>query len=214
MRALGAELGVQQSALYHHVASKQELLGLVADAILERAPRRPARADASWQTRVRRRCEDVRAAVLAYPDGADLVLSMWAFGLGAALPRRATRAAARSRSRGASRIDRVPDPAPLRLRPRLRPAGARPRGASRRGRRPLPRRLRRRAGARRRRHRVALTQTRSTQTRSGTRPRPSASRRRRAQASSSAVAKKSPTTSSRCPRSFAAKRIGWYCVMS
>nr|WP_281290050.1 TetR/AcrR family transcriptional regulator C-terminal domain-containing protein [Marihabitans asiaticum] len=86
MRALGAELGVQQSALYHHVASKQELLGLVADAILERAPRRPARADASWQTRVRRRCEDVRAAVLAYPDGADLVLSMWAFGLGGGAP--------------------------------------------------------------------------------------------------------------------------------
>ena len=34
MRALGTELGVQQSALYHHVENKQALLGAVADEIL------------------------------------------------------------------------------------------------------------------------------------------------------------------------------------
>lgn len=82
MRALGTELGVQQSALYHHVENKQALLGAVADEILARGPRRRVRADASWQTRVRRRCEDLHAAVTAYPDGADVVMSMWAFGMG------------------------------------------------------------------------------------------------------------------------------------
>ncbi|MCW4601325.1 TetR/AcrR family transcriptional regulator [Janibacter hoylei] len=38
MRAIGTELGVQQSALYHHFANKQTLLGAVADAILARRP--------------------------------------------------------------------------------------------------------------------------------------------------------------------------------
>ncbi len=39
MRRLGAELGVQPSALYHHVANKQTLLGLMADEILVRGRR-------------------------------------------------------------------------------------------------------------------------------------------------------------------------------
>lgn len=39
MRRLGAELGVQPSALYHHVANKQTLLGLMADEILTRGRR-------------------------------------------------------------------------------------------------------------------------------------------------------------------------------
>ena len=82
MRALGTELGVQQSALYHHVENKQALLGAVADEILARGPRRRGRKDDSWQDRVRRRCEDLHAAVTAYPDGADVVMSMWAFGMG------------------------------------------------------------------------------------------------------------------------------------
>lgn len=86
MRALGSELGVQQSALYHHFANKQALLGAVADEILARGPRRRHRADATWQQRVNRRCEDLHAAVTAYPDGADVVLSMWAFGLGGEAP--------------------------------------------------------------------------------------------------------------------------------
>ncbi len=86
MRALGAELGVQQSAIYHHVANKQELLGAVADEIAARGARRRDRADATWQDRVRVRCEDLHAAVTAYPDGADVVLSMWAFGLGGQAP--------------------------------------------------------------------------------------------------------------------------------
>ncbi len=85
MRAIGTELGVQQSALYHHVANKQALLGAVADEILERGPQRGAPAG-GWRHQVRRRCEDVHAAVTAYPDGADLVMSMWAFGMGGQAP--------------------------------------------------------------------------------------------------------------------------------
>lgn len=86
MRALGAELGVQQSAIYHHVENKQALLGAVADEIIARGPRRRGRADDSWADRVRRRCEDLHAAVTAYPDGADVVMSMWAFGIGGQAP--------------------------------------------------------------------------------------------------------------------------------
>lgn len=84
MRRLGNELGVRQSALYHHFANKQALLGAVADEILIRGPR--SKPGAAWDGRVRARCLDLRAAVLAYPDGADVVSSMFAFGLGGAAP--------------------------------------------------------------------------------------------------------------------------------
>lgn len=86
MRAIGTELGVQQSALYHHVDNKQALLGAVADEILARGPRSRVPASATWQQGVQRRCGDVHAAVTAYPDGADLVMSMWAFGMGGQAP--------------------------------------------------------------------------------------------------------------------------------
>jgi TetR/AcrR family transcriptional regulator, tetracycline repressor protein len=36
MRRLGAELGVQPSALYHHFPNKQALLAAVADELLAR----------------------------------------------------------------------------------------------------------------------------------------------------------------------------------
>lgn len=86
MRAIGTELGVRQSALYHHVDNKQALLGAVADEILARGPRGPAGTQGDWRHRARRRCADLHAAVTAYPDGADLVMSMWAFGMGAQAP--------------------------------------------------------------------------------------------------------------------------------
>lgn len=86
MRAIGTELGVQQSALYHHFANKQAMLGAVADEILARAPRPSTPDDAPWQTRVQERCTQLHAAVTAYPDGADLVMSMWAFGMGGQTP--------------------------------------------------------------------------------------------------------------------------------
>ena len=43
MRRLAAELGVQPSALYHHVPNKQSLLAAIADEIIRRG-RRPRRA--------------------------------------------------------------------------------------------------------------------------------------------------------------------------
>lgn len=92
MRRLGAELGVQPSALYHHFATKQLLLAAVADEILARSARaaEPAAPDghplAAWEVRVERICSRLRDAMLAYRDGAELVATAWAFGLGATAP--------------------------------------------------------------------------------------------------------------------------------
>lgn len=84
MRRLGAELGVQPSALYHHFGNKQELLAAVADEILARGRRadRPER----WDARVEAVCSELRDALLAYRDGAELVATVRSFGLGAASP--------------------------------------------------------------------------------------------------------------------------------
>lgn len=84
MRRLAAELGVQPSALYHHVANKQELLAAVADEVLARG-RRGSRPDA-WDARVESICSELRDAMLAYRDGAELVATVRSFGLGAATP--------------------------------------------------------------------------------------------------------------------------------
>ena len=84
MRRLGTELGIQPSALYHHFATKQLLLAAVADEILARGPHgpRPAR----WDDRVAATCEELRDAMLAYRDGAEVVVTSYSFGLGAAAP--------------------------------------------------------------------------------------------------------------------------------
>ena len=84
MRRLGTELGVQPSAIYHHFASKQALLAAVADEILARGAR-PRRASA-WPDRLREVCRELREAMLACTDGADVVATAWAFGLGASAP--------------------------------------------------------------------------------------------------------------------------------
>src|SRR6478735_3667203 len=84
MRRLGTELGVQPSALYHHFAHKQDLLAAVADELLRRG-RRGSRPDA-WDARVEVVCTELRDAMLAYRDGAELVATVRSFGLGAATP--------------------------------------------------------------------------------------------------------------------------------
>ena len=88
MRRLGAELGVQPSALYHHFANKQGLLAAVADEILARGRRAaPAAGTAvAWDQRVVARCHELRDALLAYRDGAEVVATVHAFGLGARAP--------------------------------------------------------------------------------------------------------------------------------
>ncbi len=85
MRRLGTELGVQPSALYHHFANKQTLLAAVADEILDRG-RRPLPDPAEWEQRVVAVCVGLREAMLAYRDGAEVVATVHAFGLGAAGP--------------------------------------------------------------------------------------------------------------------------------
>ena len=84
MRRLGSELGLQASAIYHHFPSKQALLAAVADEVLARG-RRP-RAAGAWDDLLVEACYELRDAMLAYRDGADLVATVYAFGLGAQGP--------------------------------------------------------------------------------------------------------------------------------
>lgn len=107
MRRLGAELGVQPSALYHHVANKQTLLGLMADEILVRGRREAGTASGrdgsdargegeggrcagnageAWDAQVAAVCGGLRAAMLACRDGAEVVATGYAFGYGADAP--------------------------------------------------------------------------------------------------------------------------------
>lgn len=86
MRRLASELGVQPSALYHHFANKQTLLAALADEVLLRGER--PRSAQSWTDRVVEIVTELRDAMLAYRDGAELVASVHAFGLGAESPAR------------------------------------------------------------------------------------------------------------------------------
>ena len=79
MRRLGSELDVQPSAIYHHFASKQELLAAVADEILARGAR--PRTAVEWPDRLREVCTELRLAMLACTDGADVVARILALGV-------------------------------------------------------------------------------------------------------------------------------------
>ena len=83
MRRVAAELDVQPSALYHHVADKQSLLALMADEIVRSGEvvTGARTADAS-QAAARELCVRLRAAMLAVRDGADVVATAAAFRLG------------------------------------------------------------------------------------------------------------------------------------
>ncbi len=89
MRGLADDLGVAPSALYWHVPNKQSLLGAVADEILARSPA-VAESDRSGfgpsgsRRLVADECEALRRALLDVRDGADIVASSYAFGLGGA----------------------------------------------------------------------------------------------------------------------------------
>lgn len=80
MRRLATELGVQPSALYWHFASKQELLAAVADRILAHLDVEPTPSESDAVLRIARR---IRDALLAYRDGAEVVMSSYALGHGA-----------------------------------------------------------------------------------------------------------------------------------
>ncbi|MEA4945352.1 MAG: helix-turn-helix domain-containing protein [Propionicimonas sp.] len=73
MRRLAAELGVAPSALYHHVASKQELLGHLAARIV---------GGVVVDDDVTGTCRRLREAMLQVRDGAEVVATATAFRLG------------------------------------------------------------------------------------------------------------------------------------
>jgi len=82
MRRLGAALEVQPSALYHHFPNKQALLAAVADRIQDAARTSPS-PESGWYEATLTEAVNVRDALLAYRDGAEVVLSTRALGLGA-----------------------------------------------------------------------------------------------------------------------------------
>ena len=76
MRRLARELDVSPGALYWHFANKQQLLGAVADRILESVDDVPG----GWRDRVARICAQLRDALLSHTDGAELVSASFAAG--------------------------------------------------------------------------------------------------------------------------------------
>ncbi|MFE4467596.1 TetR/AcrR family transcriptional regulator C-terminal domain-containing protein [Leifsonia sp. NPDC056824] len=94
MRRLAAALDVQPSALYWHFPNKQTLLAELADRIVGRAA--VTSPDGAWPDRVRAESAALRDALLAYRDGAEVVASTAALGLGAAPAQQRLEAAVRS----------------------------------------------------------------------------------------------------------------------
>lgn len=76
MRRLARELDVSPGALYWHFANKQQLLGAVADRILQSVDDVPA----GWRDRVTGICGRLRDALLSHTDGAELVSASFAAG--------------------------------------------------------------------------------------------------------------------------------------
>jgi TetR/AcrR family tetracycline transcriptional repressor len=85
MRRLASALDVQPSALYWHFRDKQTLIAEVAERIADRA--RP-RTDPGlgWAEATTAEAFGLRDALLAYRDGAEVVSSTFALGLGASTP--------------------------------------------------------------------------------------------------------------------------------
>ncbi|MFB2600064.1 TetR family transcriptional regulator [Herbiconiux sp. P17] len=82
MRNLAESLGVQASALYWHFPNKQTLLAAVADEIVSRTRTLPTPAD-DWRDAVLFDAIALHDALLAFKDGAEVVSSALALGLGA-----------------------------------------------------------------------------------------------------------------------------------
>src|SRR3954454_23088869 len=76
MRRLARELNISPGALYWHFANKQQLLGAVADRVLESVDDVPG----DWRDRVAGICGQLRDALLSHTDGAELVSASFAAG--------------------------------------------------------------------------------------------------------------------------------------
>lgn len=76
LRAIAARLGIRQPALYHHFASKAELLDALVDETLDRwhTDRLPVDGE-PWQEFVARNARSLRRALLSVRDGARLIAS-------------------------------------------------------------------------------------------------------------------------------------------
>lgn len=85
MRRLAAALDVQPSALYWHFPNKQSLLAELSDRIV--APIESSPRDGEWPDRVAGTASALRRALLAHRDGAEVVTSTFALGLGSPLAR-------------------------------------------------------------------------------------------------------------------------------
>ena len=83
MRRLAQQLSVQPSALYWHFPNKQSLLAEVADRIVAGVR---AQELGHWQAVIATLTTDLRNSLLAYRDGAEVVSSSFALGLGAKRP--------------------------------------------------------------------------------------------------------------------------------
>jgi TetR/AcrR family transcriptional regulator, tetracycline repressor protein len=83
MRRLGRELNVSPGALYWHFANKQQLLGAIADRVLEPVDDAPD----EWRDRVAGICGRLRDALLSHTDGAELVSASFAAGQSEAMAR-------------------------------------------------------------------------------------------------------------------------------
>lgn len=81
MRRLASALDVQPSALYWHFANKQTLLAELADRIVAGQSASPGAVRGSHAHAA---AHSLRDALLAYRDGAEVVLSTLALGVGAA----------------------------------------------------------------------------------------------------------------------------------
>jgi TetR/AcrR family tetracycline transcriptional repressor len=76
MRRLARELNVSPGALYWHFGNKQQLLGAVADRILDSVDD----VRAGWRDRIAGICNRLRDALLSHTDGAELVSASFAAG--------------------------------------------------------------------------------------------------------------------------------------
>jgi AcrR family transcriptional regulator len=83
MRRLARELNVSPGALYWHFANKQQLLGAVADRILESVDDVPG----GWRDRIASICGQLRDALLSHTDGAEFVSATFAAGQSEAMAR-------------------------------------------------------------------------------------------------------------------------------
>lgn len=81
MRKLAATLDVQPSALYWHYANKQSLLAEISNTIVNFA-KHPSKT-MRWQENAKAEALALRDALLAFRDGAEVVSSTLALGLGA-----------------------------------------------------------------------------------------------------------------------------------